>query len=138
MNNLIESLIRNNETEGDFNHATVSSSMIESAESKLSLKLPDEYKEFLFRYGHGGIGGFEILGVGLTGRLIFQDVTLDYRNDGLPENLVVIENADEWLMCIDCNTGKIVSWDMGGTIRDKYNSFDEYLLDHLQNAIDNL
>ena len=41
--------------------------------------------------------------------MIFVDTTMDYRDEDLPENLVAIENVDEWLTCIDCNTGKIVS-----------------------------
>lgn len=35
------------------------------------------------------------MGVGLTGRKIFVDATLEYRNEELFENLVVIENVDE-------------------------------------------
>ena len=43
-------------------------------------------------FGHGGIGGIEVLVVGLTGRMIFVDTTLDYREEELPENFFAIEN----------------------------------------------
>lgn len=44
----------------------------------------------------------------------------DMRNETLPVNLVVIENVDEWLTCVDCNTGKIVSWDFTRYIKEDY------------------
>ena len=43
-------------------------------------------------FGHGAIGGIEVLVVGLTGRMIFVDTTLDYREEELSENFVAIEN----------------------------------------------
>ena len=61
------------------------------------------------------------MGVGLTGRAIFVDETLDARKYGLPQNFVIIENVDEWQNCIDCNTGKIVSWDQSGYIKEENN-----------------
>lgn len=138
MNNLILELINKYEMSGDFTHAKVSDEMIIQAEKSLHVKLPKQYVEFLKKYGHGGIGGLEVMGVGLTGRMIFVDVTLDYRSEGLPENLVAIENVDEWLTCIDCDTGKIVSWDFSGYIKEDYECFDDYLIDQMNSAIENL
>jgi len=138
MNNEIESLINKYETKGDFNYATVSNEMISVAEKKLSVKLPEQYTSFVKRFGQGGIGGVEILGVGLTGKLIFVETTLEYRYEGLPNNLVIVENVDEYFECIDCNTGKIVSWDMIGGIIEDYQNFDEYILDRMKDAIGNL
>ena len=138
MNNQILEIIGQYERPGDFNHAEVSEEMIQKSESALGVKLPDQYIEFLKMFGHGGIGGIETLGVGLTGRLIFVETTLDYREEGLPVNYVVIENVDEWLTCIDCNTGKIVSWDFSGYTKEDYDCFDSYLTDQMNNAIENL
>lgn len=138
MNNQIIETIEQYEQEGDFNYAKVSDEMISNAEMLLGIKLPEQYVDFLKRYGHGGIGGIEVIGVGLTGRMIFVDTTLDYREEDLPKNLVVIENVDEWLCCIDCNTGKIVSWDFTGYIKEDYDCFDDYLLDQMKGAIDNM
>lgn len=56
--------------------------------------------DYLSEYGHGGIGGIEVLGVGLDGSAVFEDVTLDNRGEGLPEDLVVVERCDEWLECM--------------------------------------
>ena len=108
MNNLIIETIKKHEGPGDFTHAMVTDEMIKTAENILNVKLPEQYIAFLQTLGHGGIGGIEILGVGITGHMIFVDSTLDYRDKGLPDDLVVIENVDEWLTCIDCNTHKIV------------------------------
>lgn len=138
MNNQILDLIKKYEQPGDFNYANVSDEMINNAEATLGVKLPDQYVEFLKRFGHGGIGGIETIGVGLTGRMMFVDTTLDYREEELPDNLVVIENVDEWLNCIDCNTGKIVSWDFTGYIKEDYMCFDEYLIDQMNIAIENI
>lgn len=138
MNQTILNLINKYEQPGDFNHATVTEDIIHTAENELGVKLPEQYKEFIINYGHGGIGGMEILGMGLTGRLIFVDTTVDYRKDELPENLVVIEIVDEYLTCLDCNTEKVVSWDYTGYIKEDYDSFDDYLLDQMNNAIENL
>lgn len=138
MKNEIVEKIKKYEKTGDFNYAKVSDDMIEKAESTLGVKLPEQYIEFLKMFGHGGIGGIETNGVGLTGRLIFVDTTLDYRDEELPNNLVVIENVDEWLNCIDCNSGKIVSWDFTGYIKEDYDCFDDYLIDQMNSAIENL
>lgn len=138
MNDAIISLINQYEQNGDFNYATVTDDMITAAEEKLGVKLPEQYIDFLKEYGHGGIAGIEVMGVGLTGRMLFVDTTLEYREDDLPDNLVVVENVDEYLTCIDCDTEKIVSWDFSGYIKEDYDSFDEYLLDQMNSAIENL
>ena len=138
MNDIIIETIRKYEIKGDFNYASVTDDMISEAEDKLGVKLPDQYVDYIKMFGHGGIAGLEILGVGLTGRMIFVDSTLEYRADELPENLVVIENVDEWLMCLDCNTEKVVSWDFTGYIKEEYDSFDDYLIDQMNNAIENM
>lgn len=70
--------------------------------------------------------------------MIFVDTTMDYRDEELPDNLVVIENVDEWLTCIDCNNEKIVSWDFNGYIKEDYTCFDDYLIDQMNSAIENM
>ena len=126
MNEIILNTIKKYEEKGDFNYASVTDKMIEDAEKQLGVKLPEQYIEYIKKFGHGGIAGLEIIGVGLTGRMLFVESTLEYRAEELPDNLVVIENVDEWLMCLDCNTGKVVSWDFSGYIKDEYDSFDDY------------
>lgn len=138
MNKEILEKIKKYEEPMDFTYATVTNEMVEMAEKTLSVKLPKQYIEFLQMFGHGGIGGIEILGVGLTGRMIFVETTLDYRDEELPKNLVVIENVDEWLTCIDCNNGRIVTWDFSGYVKDDYACFDDYLMSQMNDAIENL
>lgn len=138
MNDVIKNLINQYEQKGDFNYATVTDDMIAIAKEKLGVKLPEQYIDFLKEYGHGGIAGIEVMGVGLTGRMLFVDTTLEYREDDLPDKLVVVENVDEYLTCIDCDTEKIVSWDFSGYIKEEYSSFDEYLVDQMNGAIENL
>lgn len=138
MNSLIFEMINKYEQPGDFTHAIVTDKMIAEAEFRLNVRLPKQYVDFLQSYGHGGIGGLEVMGVGLTGRMIFVDTTINYRSEDLPANLVVIENVDEWLTCIDCNTGKIVSWDFSGYIKEDYNCFDDYLIDQMSSVIENM
>lgn len=138
MNARILNTIKKYEKHGDFTHATVTDEMIVAAEKILNVKLPKQYISFLQMFGHGGIGGLEVLGVGLTGRMLFVDTTLDYREEELPDNLVAIENVDEWLTCIDCNTEKIVSWDFSGYIKEDYACFDDYLIDQMKIAIENM
>ena len=138
MNDIILNTIKKYEVKGDFNYASVTDDMISDAEEILGVKLPKQYVDYIKMFGHGGIAGVEILGVGLTGKMIFVESTLEYRADELPGNLVVIENVDEWLMCLDCDTGKVVSWDFTGYIKEEYDSFDDYLMDQMNNAIENI
>lgn len=138
MNDKIVNMIKKYEQKGDFNYAPVSEEMLEQSEERLNVKLPKQYKDYIKMFGHGGIAGLEIMGVGLTGKMLFLESTLEYRGEGLPENLVVIENVDDYLTCIDCKTGKVVSWDFSGYIKEEYNSFDEYLMDQMNSAIENI
>ena len=138
MNDTIRNLIAQYEEPGDFTYAKVTDIELELAEKELNLSLPAEYVEFLKTYGHGGICGCCTDGIGLDGSYIFVENTLEYRSEDLPNNYIVIENADEWLYSIDANTEKVISWDMGGFIKEEYDSFDEYLLDRMNDAIENM
>ena len=138
MNDNIKSLITKHEEPGDFSYAKATDSELELAEKELNLTLPSQYVEFLKTYGHGGICGVCTDGIGLDGSYVFVENTLEYRAEGLPENLIVVENADEWLYCIDANTGKVVSWDMSGFIKEEYDSFDDYLIGQMNDAIENM
>ncbi len=126
MTEKLQVLIHDYERSGDFTHAKISNEVIQQAEKHLHVLLPKQYVDFLICYGHGGIGGIEIIGIGKTGKLLFVEETKKYRKYGLPENYLVTENCDEWLYCIDCNTGKIVSWS-NSNIEYCYPDFDTYL-----------
>lgn len=127
------------ESIGDFTYADVTDEMLNGVEQRMNVKIPDEYKRFLKEFGHGGIGGLEILGVGKNGSLIFEKETLKYRAYGLPAELIVIENCDEWIYCVNSINGKVVMW----SIRDSgyseaFDSFKTYLYDRINDMLENM
>ena len=110
----------------------------QQAEQELGFAIPESYLWFLETYGHGGCF-FELLGFGLSGTALFVQETKRQREKGLPAQLMVIENCDEYVVCIDSQNSNIVSWssyDQKGTIF-KFSCFEEYFLDVLENAIEN-
>lgn len=132
-------LIKSNESKGDFNYAEVTENMLSEAEKELGLKIPKGYAWFIRKFGHGGIGGIEVIGVGKNGTLMFVKETLKYRTYGLPDELIVIENCDEWVYCINSVDGKIVLWSKGDTNYTKaYDSFEVYLKDRINDMLENM
>jgi len=95
--------------------------------------LPGQYLDFLRTYGHGGIGGIEVIGIGRSRKMLFVSETLKYREFGLDNNLILLESCDEWVYCIDCNNNSIVSWSRED-IQNVYPDFDSYLLDRFTDA----
>lgn len=124
--------------EGAFLRTKPSDEDIKKAEQELGFEIPESYIWFLKQYGHGGFF-FEFLGYGRNGNALFVRETLKERKNGLPTNLLVIENCDEYVVCINTDNGNIVSWshyDNDGIIM-KQVSFEDYFIDCLNNAIDN-
>lgn len=139
MNEKLYRKIKQIEEKGDFTHSLFTDDMLKEAEKRLNIKLPVQYKDFLENFGHGGIGGLEVLGVGNNNKLIFVESTLKFREYGLPVNVIIIENCDEWLYCINENDGKIVMWSNGcREVSTAYNDFDEYLEDRIQDILENM
>ena len=137
MNGRIKDLMTRLGDKGSFTKVAPTQEMLAEVEEKLGFIVPEQFLEYLNTYSHGGIG-FEILGIGFDGSISFLEETLEYREDGLPDNLLVIENCDEWLYCIDVNTGEVVSWSIYEDPRVEYACFDDYLVDRLNDAIENL
>lgn len=138
MNEKIKKRISEYEDEGFFTRVAPTPEMLEEAQEKLGVKIPGQFLDYLNTYSHGGVGGIEILGVGFNGVMAFLETTLRYRKYGLPENFIVIENCDEWVYCLDADSGRVVSWSQLDGVKGEYESFDDFLLDELENAIDNL
>lgn len=136
----IEALMKDNEKvfQDAFLLVRPSNEEIKKAEQVLGFEIPESYLWFLNQYGHGGFF-FEFLGCSLTGNLLFVKETLKQREYGLPTNLLVIENCDEYVVCINTDNGNIVSWshydDAGMLV--KQTCFEDYFIDYLNNAIDN-
>lgn len=132
-------LINQYEEKGDFTYAVVNDVIIAEAEKVLDVNIPEQYQWFLKRYGHGGIGGIETLGVGKNGTTIFVNKTLEFREYGLPNEMIVIENCDEWIYCIDTKNGNIGMWSLGEKKCSlAYKDFFEYLIDRMNDAIENM
>ena len=138
MNDRIRTLIARHEQDGFFTRIAPTDEMLASAQRLLGVTIPQQFVDYLVEYSHGGVGGVEILGVGLTGTMLFVEVTLDYRKYGLPHNLLAVENVGEWLYCIDCDTEEVVSWSQVDGLLPGYPSFDDFLLQDLEDAIENL
>ena len=138
MNKEIVEMATRYEENSFFTHAEFTDELRAAAESELKLKLPEQYVDYLKAFGHGGVGGVEILGIGCDGSLIFVEDTKLSRKYGLPMNLVVIENHDEWLSCVDCDTGKMVTWAQDEEVLPEHDCFDDYVIEEFQEAIDNL
>lgn len=132
-------IINEYESQGDFTHVVVRDDVLSNAETVLNINIPEQYRWFLKNYGHGGIGGIETLGMGKNGRIIFVDETIKYRSYGLPNELIMIENCDEWIYCINTRNEKIVMWSHGREKYDfAYENFLAYLKDRMNDAIENI
>lgn len=124
--------------EGAFVERKASNEDIEHAEELLGFNLPESYNWYLREFGHGGYF-FEFMGVGLSGRLVFVDETIALRKEGMPHNLLAFQNCDEYVDCIDVNTGLVVTWSMfdDNGVLCRNIDFYEFFLDEINNAIDN-
>lgn len=114
---------------------------INTVQNELGVELPESYKWFLTTYGSGGIFGVDILGVGKSNRPRVVVQTKSYRDIGMDNNLVVIEDAGEYAYCL--HTSKIekgecpvIVWNLNGGL-DDYNramNFYEFLSQRLLDA----
>jgi len=124
--------------ENDFSFFFPTDGMLDQAQSALEVTLPSQYLDFLREFGEGGFNGFYVFGFDRAGSPSFVEETLECREFGLPAALVVIEDCDEWLYCLDCNDGAVVAWVMGEGVGPAYRDFGGYLSERLEDAIGNL
>lgn len=122
----------------------ITNEKIKQVEKDLDVQLPQSYKWFLEQYGYGGINGVFIEGVGLNNSMQVVKITKSLRGYGLPKNLIVIENLDEYVYCldtdeIDINECPIVDWNQAfGKGNEQYINLYEYLYERFSDAIENL
>lgn len=141
LNEITEILSRYSEKSRFFGKVT--DDYIELAEKKLQVVFPDSYKWFIRNYGCGSILGITISGVQTNDNSSVVYNTERYRKLGLDEKCVVVEDCGEFVMCLDTskmvkNECPVVSWARGNkTINHRYDNFYDYLLDELNEAIDN-
>lgn len=93
--------------------------VIKGVEDALGIKFPEDYREFLQRFGQLAMGSIEIYGV-FDDRLDDRSVqdgarmTIEERVYGLPAHLFVLYSHDgDQLDCLDCSQGEspVVAWD---------------------------
>lgn len=116
MDERIIKMIENYGEEDDF-FGEVSEEYINKAEEKLRVKFPRSYRDFIKKYGLGGICGVELEGVqGNLGASVV-DATERWRKLGLGMNLIVLEDSGEFARCMYCadiNDDRVFSWERGG------------------------
>lgn len=79
--------------------------------------------------------GVEILGIGKNGIAPIVRETERFREYGLEKNYLVIRTVDEWIYCLNNNSGIISSWDRGTMIHTECAScLEEYILNELSDA----
>lgn len=140
MDERIIKMIDNYGEEADF-FGEVSEEYINNAEEKLRVKFPRSYRNFIKKYGSGGICGVELEGVqGNLGTSVVY-ATERWRKLGLGMNLIVLEDSGEFARCMYCadiNDDRVFSWEKGGIdLHPRYNTFDDYVIDIFQEGIDN-
>jgi len=141
MDERIIKMIENYGEEDDF-FGEVPEEYINNAETKLRVTFPRSYRDFIKKYGSGGICGVELEGVqGYLGASVV-DATERWRKLGLDMNLIVLEDSGEFARCMYCadiNDDRVFSWGRGGTdLHPRYNTFENYVIDIFQEEIDNL
>lgn len=138
MNNKILQMINEYEEDKDFS-GEASEEAIKKAENRLEVTFPAEYREYVKKYGSGGICGVEILGVeGEDFASVVED-TERFREEGLPKKYIVIKDVDEFVYCLNTVDGhNVISWDdITKQEVESYTTFNEFLQDNFQEAIDN-
>ena len=138
MNSKLLDMIEKYQKANDF-YGEASEDDIIAVEKTLGLKFPSEYREYIKRFGSGGILGEEITGVeGNKGASVIR-ATERYRKFGLDKSIVVIMDGGEYFMCMDTakDDGKVYSGDRSCELSESYTSFHEFLIDYFQEAIDN-
>lgn len=113
----------------------ISEEKIVDIEESLQLMICKDMKDFLSKYGMILGYGVEILGCGKSGISSLVSQTKRFREFGLPNNYLVIRNVDEWVYCLDNNTGTVSSWDRNEQKFIKCSdSLEKYILVELEDA----
>ncbi|MCC5803761.1 SMI1/KNR4 family protein [Rossellomorea vietnamensis] len=140
MDERISMMIENYGEEGDF-FGEVPEEYIHMAEKRLGVRFPRGYRDFVKKYGSGGICGVELEGVqGNLGASVVI-ATERWRKLGLSSNLIVLEDSGEFARCMYCadtNDVRVFSWERAGTdLHPRYHTFEDYVIDIFQEGISN-
>lgn len=145
MYNKIISIISTYEKDGDF-MGGVNEETIREAEQMLNVTFPRSYHWFLKQYGSGGLQGIYTYGC----RTPAADSSVVYHTQlyrekyNLPVQYIVLEDNDGSVRCLDTNQMNdgecpVVFWSRFSKelYAITYENFSEYLLDYLQESVDN-
>ena len=126
-------IIDNKEAGYCFFTGGISEKKINYIENELGVILPESYKFFLGNYGSGGMFGVEIIGCGYSEIPRVVEMTKFYRKYGLPKDLVVIEDVDEYQYCLQTslmNDGEcpVVNWAIDDDIIVEDENFSVFFL----------
>ncbi|MGM0805596.1 MAG: SMI1/KNR4 family protein [Bacillota bacterium] len=113
---------------------------IDAIQNELGVELPESYKWFLTTYGSGGLFGVNILGVAKSNRATVSVNTKKYRDLGMEKDLVVIEDAGEYVYCLytsrmENNECPVIAWnrpdgmDDFNTAKNFYEFLSQRLID---------
>lgn len=113
--------------------------MIAQLEERFHVTLPEDYKFFLLKYGSGGMGNFEFLGIESEkmdiSKCTIELMTAQCREKGMPKNLVVIEHHGDYVTCIETMDfeEQIVTWSWldSGQVTIKADNFETYFAEKL-------
>jgi len=121
-----------------------SAESIRHIEAQLKTRLPDSFRDFLVRYGGGGLIGEEISGIedddpSLEYRGTVLGDTLRCRADfALPSHLIVIYlGADDVVWCLDTSAMEksecpVVSYDFySKSVKQLANSFSQFFAEYV-------
>ena len=141
MDKRIEKMIEEyRESDGIFGYPA-SEEEIRRAEEMLGVKFPEEYREYIQRYGIGGICGTFLEGIDGNEIPSVVKVTEDYRKYyGLEDNVVVIQDIDEFAMCmrtVDNDKAVYTRYRHVKKLFKSYDSFTDFIIDEFQEGIDN-
>lgn len=119
------------------------SNLIRQFEEVFAVKLPEDYKYFLSKYGSGGLGYFDFFGIESgkddIGASTLAILTNECREKGMPNHLVVIEHLGDYVICIDTlkREGEVVNWSWldGGNIVKIADTFEMYFIGKLEDCL---
>jgi hypothetical protein len=113
-------------------------------EDILNVSLPPSYKEFIKKYGSGGVKSIDFLGITKTveGSESVTS-TLDNRKYGLPLEYVIVTNDGDGSYCaIDCSTkntegeSPVIRWASFFKPEKIAEDFGEFMLADLENILE--
>lgn len=108
----------------------VSDSEIHKLESLIKGKLPEEYKEYLRKYGCVSLDGRDVFGLGNEKYFNTFNTTKELQKQfNLNNTFVVIEEVGTETMFIVLKTtnGLIYEWTPNGHLKEIYKSFNDFI-----------